>query len=307
MTDTKLTNAAGGTIYLRGQTWWVYYGYRGKRYRESSGSTKVADAKRLLKKRLAEMGAGQLIGPRSERLMFTDLADMIRADYKVNERRSTRRLETSLAHLSGYFGLNRAIDITTDRVDRYIVHRQGEGAAASSISKELGTLKRSFNLAVRAKRLATRPHIPGIAVENTREDFFSEADLERVITELPAYLRPVIRFATLTGWRKSEVLDLRWSAVDFNAGEVRLAPGTTKNKDGRTFPFAALPPWRAYSKNSEISPEGWSARWASSSHTYSTKTGSRSGAWTARGEELGSVPAWMERASTTSGARQPGR
>ena len=242
MTDTKLKNAAGGTIYLRGQTWWVYYGYRGKRYRESSGSTRVADAKRLLKKRLAEMGAGQLIGPRSEKLMFTDLAAMIRADYKVNGRRSTERLETSLAHLSGYFGLNRALDITTDRVAKYIVHRQGEGAAASSISKELGSLKRSFNLAVRAKRLPTRPHIPGITVNNTREGFFSEADLERVITELPAYLRPVIRFAALTGWRKSEVLGLQWSAVDFDAGEVRLAPGTTKNKDGRTFPFAALPP-----------------------------------------------------------------
>jgi integrase len=40
----------------------------------------------------------------------------------------------------------------------------------------------------------------------------------------------------LTGWRiRSEVLPLQWRQVDFQAGTVRLEPGTTKNKDGRTF------------------------------------------------------------------------
>ena len=44
--------------------------------------------------------------------------------------------------------------------------------------------------------------------------------------------------AYLTGWRvKSEVLTLEWRQVDFAAGEVRLEPNTTKNKEGRTFPF----------------------------------------------------------------------
>src|SRR5262249_28974634 len=45
-----------------------------------------------------------------------------------------------------------------------------------------------------------------------------------------------------TGWRTlSEVLPLQWNQVDFRAGMVRLEPGSTKNKKGRTFPFAALP------------------------------------------------------------------
>ncbi len=36
-------------------------------------------------------------------------------------------------------------------------------------------------------------------------------------------------------------MPLQWSQVDFEAGEVRLEPGTTKNDEGRTFPFAVLP------------------------------------------------------------------
>jgi hypothetical protein len=34
---------------------------------------------------------------------------------------------------------------------------------------------------------------------------------------------------------------LTWRQVDFKAGTVRLEPGTTKNDEGRAFPFAALP------------------------------------------------------------------
>ena len=49
-------------------------------------------------------------------------------------------------------------------------------------------------------------------------------------------------FAHLTGWRvPSEILTLRWAQVDLDAGTVRLEPGTTKNREGRTFPTHALP------------------------------------------------------------------
>ncbi len=39
---------------------------------------------------------------------------------------------------------------------------------------------------------------------------------------------------------KSEVFPLRWTQVDFPAGEVRLEPGTTKNDEGRTFPIGLV-------------------------------------------------------------------
>jgi len=55
---------------------------------------------------------------------------------------------------------------------------------------------------------------------------------------LPASLRPIVEFAYITGWRiVSEVLPLEWRQVDFAAGEIRLDPGTTKNGEGRVFPF----------------------------------------------------------------------
>ena len=40
---------------------------------------------------------------------------------------------------------------------------------------------------------------------------------------------------------QSEVLTLEWRQVDFTAGTVWLEVGTTKNQDGRLFPFDVLP------------------------------------------------------------------
>jgi integrase len=234
-----------GRIFQRGETWWIDYSFRGTRHRESSESTKRANATKLLRKRMAEMGrGGPFVGRAEEKVSFTDVMTMLEVDYKVNGRKSARRLKSTLANLRGFFGLSRALDVTTDRLNDYIAHRQDEGAAPATIRQELAHLKRAYNLAVQAGRLTHRPHVPSIHVSNTREGFFASAELDRVVVELPADLRPLVRFAALTGWRRSEVFSLQWSQVDHAAGVVRLAPGTTKNDEGREFPFGALPPLR---------------------------------------------------------------
>ena len=51
-------------------------------------------------------------------------------------------------------------------------------------------------------------------------------------------MRSIVAFAFITGWRTpSEILPLEWRQVDLQAGEVRLDAGTTKNGEGRVFPF----------------------------------------------------------------------
>ncbi len=118
-----------GRIYRRGGTWWLDYGFRGERYRETSGSHRKGDARALLKKRMEEMGRGQLVGPREERVTFEDLMQMIEDDYRVNGRKSLPGLKAIRRHLGDHFGRRRAIDITTDRVTAYIRARLEEGAA----------------------------------------------------------------------------------------------------------------------------------------------------------------------------------
>jgi integrase len=80
----------------------------------------------------------------------------------------------------------------------------------------------------------------GLSSANAR--LFERDQFESVRAHLPDWLQGVVTFAYLTGWRiQSEVLPLEWRQVDLIAGVVRLDPGTTKNREGRTFPFRLLP------------------------------------------------------------------
>ena len=233
-----------GSIRLRGRLWWLRYRVNGREHEESSHSTSHREAEKLLARRQAELAIGQLTAPETKRVTFTDLAQMIRDDYKVQGRRSPDRLELSLAHLEAYFGACRALAISTDRVTAYERERLESGAARSTVNAELAALRRAFNLAVKARRLpsSAKPSISTPTPRNARTGFFEEADFRAVLAELSEPLRAPMEFAYYTGWRiQDEVLALTWAQVDFDTGTVRLEENTTKSDAGRTFPFSALP------------------------------------------------------------------
>lgn len=231
-----------GHIYQRGDLWWIRYSVDGRRYYESSGSSDPRAAKKLLDQRQAALGIGAFVAPDVKRTTFEDLARMIEDDYKLNGRRSSARLKQCFAQLRTVFGKSRAVSITSDRLTAYVVERKGQGAALSTIRNELNALRKAFRLAKRAGKVAAVPEFPTLTLDNTRTGFFEPDDLAAVLAQLPEPLRPVVEFAALTGWRiPSEVLPLTWAAVDFTAGVVRLEVGRTKNREGRTFPFRALP------------------------------------------------------------------
>ncbi len=227
-----------GRVFLRTRVWWVQYSYRGVRHRESSGSPNRGDAVRLLRRRLAEMGRGQLIGPDVERTTFEDLKEMLLNDYKANGRASLAGIRRAIRHLGGAFTRSRALDITTDRIKAYIASRQQAGAANGTVALELAALKRMFRLGEQAGKVERRPYIPALEVHNARKGFLEPDQFRAVLAHLPEDLRPVFEAAYATGWRvQSELLTRRWQHVDFQAGWLRLEPGETKNRDGRMFPL----------------------------------------------------------------------
>lgn len=230
-----------GGVYQRGNVWWVYYSFRGTPFRESSHSTRQSDAVKLLKRRHAEMGKGQLIGPDMDKTTFEDLAAIVTHDYTVNQRRSMKRMKTSLSALRNVFGSSHARDITLDRLNAYVAARLDAGIMPASIRNDLAILRRAFRLAARAGK-AIVPPFPILQVHNTRTGFFEREDFEAVRAALPEPLQGVMTFAYATGWRvRSEILPLQWKQIDWTAGTVRLEPHTTKNDEGRTFPFGVLP------------------------------------------------------------------
>jgi integrase len=187
-----------------------------------------------LKRRVQDLGRG-IVGTKEERVMFEQLVEDLKNDYKVNAKRSLDNVELSIRHLSEFFSGDKTRHITTDRIRKYIVKRQGEGAANGSINRELSALKRSFALAMQAGKLFHRPYIPMLEENNARQGFLDHGGFLALRNELPDYLKDSVSFLYLSGWRSGEMKSLEWRDVGVDA--IRLRAENSKNKKQRVLPL----------------------------------------------------------------------
>jgi integrase len=224
-----------GSIYKRGNIYWIKYYRNGRPYRESTKSIKEADAKRLLKKREGEISEGKLPGVYFDRVRFDELAEDFLADYRINGK-DVVRAELSIRHLKVEFEGIRVTAITTPRVKFYIERRLDGGAANATINRELAALKRMLNIGAKQTppKVDKVPYIPMLKENNVRKGFFEHGDFFALRDALPYHLKGFATFGYKVGWRISEISTLTWSQIDLREGIVRLEVGETKNDEART-------------------------------------------------------------------------
>lgn len=223
-----------GTIYQRGEVFWIKYYRHGKPYRESAKSTKEGDAKRLLKKREGEISEGKLPGVYFDKIRFEELAEDFLRDRRINQR-SEGDAQKRLNNLNPFFEAMRVTDITTSRINAYVDKRLSEGAANGTVNRELAALKRMLKLGARHEppKVARVPHIEMLKEAEPRQGFFEDIEFEAFRAALPSELHGFVTFGYLTGWRFQEVAGLAWDRVDMNNRTVRLNAQDTKNEEQR--------------------------------------------------------------------------
>jgi integrase len=224
--------------YPGSRFWYMAYCVNGKEVRESTRETDEQRARRALRNKMAEVLRGEAV-PHENKLTLADLCNLLMTDYETNARRSLKTIPYALRHLRDFFGDRaKAVGITTDRMQQYILERQRQGAASATINVELALLGRAMTLAVRAKRLRTKPYIPRLAADPSRirRGFFSRDQVERLTQQLPAPIADVVRFLFFSTWRIGEVRTLQWRDYDRHEQTIRLRPEHSKTKHGRVLP-----------------------------------------------------------------------
>jgi integrase len=229
-----------GSIYLRGRTYWLKYYRKGRVFRESSGSNNYADAERLLKLRQGEIVRGKFSGLAVERITVGQLFIDVETDYVENGRKSLSQLQSRLRnHLMPAFEDVRAAEFGTDDLKRYRARRLRDGAALSTVNRELEIVKRAWTMALESDppRVSRPLKIPMYVEANVRTGFLDDDGYAALLAALPDYLRPLLLLAYHVPSRRSELTGLKFNQLDFIHDEIVLNPGATKNGEGRRMPM----------------------------------------------------------------------
>jgi integrase len=110
-----------------------------------------------------------------------------------------------------------------------------------TVNREVATLHNMLNKGVEWKRIGSNP-IAG--VEPLRNDdprksrrALSLAEVESLFEYAPAWLLPVLRLFCASGLRHNELVDLRFSDIDFDRQCLTIRPAVAKNKKAREIPL----------------------------------------------------------------------
>ena len=176
---------------------------------------------------------------RQERVRFEDLARTLLEKFELQQRRSVSTAKLRLRHLGDFFGQDRAVNLTTARLQAYQVHRRQAGASPATVNRELSILHRAFVIAARAGLLSRVPMFPERLEESApREETLEPAEHGAIRPYLIPDYQDALDFAMEMGWRKTAIFTLPWSAVDLVGGTVRLAAEFAKNKSAQQLPFS---------------------------------------------------------------------
>lgn len=227
-----------GSIYKRGNIWWVQIRVNGHSVAESSKSNKKADAITLRDKLLSRRVRGELAGGTPDRILIGELLDdVLLSDIKE----STRYIWTKLVakNIRPFFGRIKAVNLTTAKMNDYRKKRIAEGVVDSTANRELSILRTAFHNArkVTPPKVHVVPYFPMKKETTVRQGFVADDAYARLRDELPQELKALFVTYYISGVRKSELLDIEWPQVDFEADSILLEKGDTKTDDPRTIPI----------------------------------------------------------------------
>jgi integrase len=227
-----------GTIYLRGNVWWMQYYVRGQLVQSTTGFTERADADNLLKQRIGEVAAGRHVG--LERTTIADLCRLVFEDHRLRNLRDAAHLEWRYkANVDPLLGRILASRFGQTQVRQYVASRRAMGVCDATINRELAIVRRGFRLGAQEDPplVQRQPVIPMLEENNVRQGFLEQDQYERLLEQLPLNLKALFVCGYHTGARKNELRRMQWEQVDFEGGVIRLPASQTKTKKARTLPI----------------------------------------------------------------------
>ena len=225
-------------LYKRGKVWHMSFVYKGRRYRKSTGNADRKLAQRILDKVKGEIAEGKWFEKLpGEDKTFREMMEKF-LDEHASRKASYKSYQSYVRSLNPFFGNYTLAGITPKVINEYKLKRRNDGVKPGSINRELATLKKAFNLALKEWEWVRENPASKVSLEeenNKRDRWLTDEEEERLLGACSPRLRELVVFALNTGMRLSEILTLVWKGVDLFRKTITVF--RSKNKQLRTIPM----------------------------------------------------------------------
>jgi integrase len=224
------------SVYKRGNKWYIYITYPdGKRFRKSVGTKK--EAEKIEQKVRSEILNGKWDVVETKELLFNELVEQYLEYAKASKAESSYHSDVYRirGHLLPHFGNIPLKSITPQMADEYKAMRVNQGAAPKTVNHDLINLSHMLKMAIRWGYLENNPasSVVKLKVPKNPPKFLSQDEIQRLIEAAKySHIYPLIITALHTGMRKAELLNLKWSDIDYQQGIITIQNKTdwhTKN------------------------------------------------------------------------------
>src|SRR5690606_11002501 len=135
--------------------------------------------------------------------------------------------------------LSQIDDLDYPSIRNWIVHLSGRELSNRSINRKLSSLSAYFKFLMKVGRLSVSPMDKHRALKTDKkvELPFSEAEMETILSEIPfgedfegVRDRLIIELLYTTGMRRTELVHLKCSIIDFSAGNLKVLGKRNKER-----------------------------------------------------------------------------
>jgi integrase len=240
---------------LDSRFWWMAYTVQGEHRCESTKTPSKDLARKIWKKRDAEIALGRFkVGWAGERMTFAEVCEeFFRSHSSTLSPKSQANHQMFLKNLRAYFGDRNLTEIDERAVVDYRNHRRRQPlkrdpkqmVKGATVNRELACLHCIFQFALKRKYISENP-ASGVKHFDERKErpskrMLTVEDEQRILEAAPPHLRVAIVLLVQTGGRTyTEGLSLRWDQLDLVQGVLHLAGRVKTTDSAQPLPLSRL-------------------------------------------------------------------
>ena len=221
-----------GTVWQRGQRWWIQWREGGRRRAKSY--TDETTARKVLSKILADIATGKAGLPPdpTDAPTLAELAEPILARRQRTHRSYRSDKGRWANHVAPFFGGMKPHEVDAASIRRFVEAKLAKGLAAQTTGHCVRLLSTIFADIVEQGHVTVNPvstlprscrRLFKSTYDCASTPFLSrQEDIERLFRALPEPHCVIFAVGVMAGLRVAEILGLDWKDVDFEARRIRI-------------------------------------------------------------------------------------